>query len=458
MKHKIQIIQIITSVSIVLILLSLIPGKSTYAFPPTNIDTFNTTQTVSQTGVGTNTGTADGAGEIIATERDVVVTVTGGTGVMQVDANNSIPGSLAHSQAVGVFGTSLITYDGNDNDALTLAPNGLGGLDLTTGGDTAFVMVVRSDDVGGNLTVRVYSTDATTCSSFTINSSGGITSSFIPRAFIFPYAGFTQDVGAGCTAAASLTNVGAIQLFIDGTATEGRDVTIDLFETAALDYGDLPDFYGISLLSAEGAAHVRNDSLRIGTIDTEIDGQESINADGDDLAGSNDDVGVTRGDSNAWTASTSHTVNVEVVGDGCLSAWIDWNNDGLFNNTGNERVRNNVTVTTGTHSFTANVPAGVSPPYYSRWRLFPRLTSGACPPIDTAITTRVFPWFQYYGGEVEDYLIETSGPTAVTLTDLTARSSTNAAVAGIAGLLILSGAYLLIRRSRKHAFGTGRDE
>jgi hypothetical protein len=46
-------------------------------------------------------------------------------------------------------------------------------------------------------------------------------------------------------------------------------------------------------------------------------------------------------------------------------------------------------------------------------------------------------------------------PTAITLTDLTARTSTNVVAGSLAGILLLSVAFLLIRRSRKQTISEG---
>ena len=102
------------------------------------------------------------------------------------------------------------------------------------------------------------------------------------------------------------------------------------------DYGDLPDSYGTTLAS-DGARHrVNNGALYLGTTapDTELNGQQSVNADGDDNLGVNDEDGVRLLDATVnGTTGVVEELVLEIVvngGGGLLNVFIDFNNNGVF--------------------------------------------------------------------------------------------------------------------------------
>jgi hypothetical protein len=71
------------------------------------IDDFNTSQTVSQMGVGTNGGGILTAGAV-GGARYMQATVTAGAGALDLGTNNPIAGSFSHGQGSGVTGSSLL--------------------------------------------------------------------------------------------------------------------------------------------------------------------------------------------------------------------------------------------------------------------------------------------------------------------------------------------------------------
>jgi uncharacterized repeat protein (TIGR01451 family) len=196
---------------------------------------------------------------------------------------------------------------------------------------------------------------------------------------------------------------------------------------ATRDWGDLPDSYGTSA-SANGPRH-SNSGLKLGALfDIEAQGVPTTNADGDDLAQSDDEDGVVRSPSGTWGAATNPrgAFNVTVAGgNGCLNAWMDFTNDtgttvspdGDFTTTAggddtftggiSEHVIQNAAVSIGSNLVSFPVPNGLlgtgSNSYYFRFRLSPT-------PCTTTIASTGF----VAGGEVEDYKF-TFSPTAVTL-------------------------------------------
>jgi cysteine-rich repeat protein len=392
------------------------------------IDSYDTPQFLNQTGVGSNADATDlTTGTILGDERDVLITVTTGAGPLNADADLSLMGGFSHMAAGLVRGTTLITYDGNDSDGDTLDPTGLGGIDLSNGGgDGAFYVVVPFADHGAGIVITVYS-GATNCSTLSRTVPAGLAANDFPLALVFPFADFVD--GGGCTAA-DFSDAGAITLLIDGTALGAIDASLDVFATGNADLGDLPPAFNNTENADNGAAHVICPGLKLGAeIDAEDDGQESADATGDDTAGSPDDEdGVILTPAFVWSVGSPPTnggqLDITVMGDGCLSAWIDWTADNSFDDAG-EAVLSNVTVSAGTASYQITIPGGTALPgtYFARFRLFARDDPNGA----NNCSTQKDPVGQYECGEVEDYrfTIEIPTPTpTVTPTQTPTRTHT----------------------------------
>ena len=106
------------------------------------------------------------------------------------------------------------------------------------------------------------------------------------------------------------------------------------FEIMSLDLGDAPETEGYpTLIASNGARHVvlpvGNPVLGAG-VDIESDGQPDPNHMGDDSDGSDDEDGVTLGGIFIPGAASDLTLTTGGTG-GLVSAWIDWNLDGDWN-------------------------------------------------------------------------------------------------------------------------------
>ncbi|MBL8699312.1 MAG: carboxypeptidase regulatory-like domain-containing protein [Alphaproteobacteria bacterium] len=172
------------------------------------------------------------------------------------------------------------------------------------------------------------------------------------------------------------------------------------FGYRAFDFGDAPDSYGTTG-AAGGARHVLSvgqtaatPALYLGdTVDSETNGAPSVGANGDDLAGGDDEDGVQflTALQAGQTAQISVTVREEVGVDGRLSAWIDFNRDGDFADAG-EKILSDVAVADGVQTLNFTVAAGaVAGDTYARFRLSSDLGLGATG--------------QASNGEVEDYKV-----------------------------------------------------
>lgn len=193
------------------------------------------------------------------------------------------------------------------------------------------------------------------------------------------------------------------------SAVANREIPLTLICT---DWGDLPTSavgvnpgYSIVTSAQNGARHSIG-TLYMGTyIDGEADGQPNSTATGDDTNNVPDDEdGVIADPSFVWTLAGGGKVRVTVTGPGagiigCVSGWMDFNNDGDFNDTG-ENIINKTGVTSGTTSILFSIPSGTTLPgtFFSRFRLYAAV-SGSCTSVTSALTGAAT------NGEVEDHRI-----------------------------------------------------
>ena len=157
--------------------------------------------------------------EIIGGERDLLVNKTSVNGRVQMSVNDPLlPGFLSFDSIQTGQGQRVVSWDGIDNDAVTINDAGLGNLDLTTGGTaTGLRLETGADSAAGTATIRIYTDDgvAGTTARFStgvvqIPDTGGAASSLE----FLPFSAFTATGGGG----ADFTRVGAIVLEITGAA------------------------------------------------------------------------------------------------------------------------------------------------------------------------------------------------------------------------------------------------
>ena len=147
--------------------------------------------------------------------------------------------------------------------------------------------------------------------------------------------------------------------------TEERTWTLLVQAGDIRDFGDAPAPYPTTL-AENGAVHMAVGPALGSNRDAEADGQPSANADGDDIAGTIDDEdGVTF--TSALVGGQAATVDLTASDAGLLNAWIDFNNDGDWEDAG-EQVFTDAALVTGVNSLSFPVP--VTPPgeTYARFR------------------------------------------------------------------------------------------
>jgi len=157
------------------------------------------------------------------------------------------------------------------------------------------------------------------------------------------------------------------------------------------DYGDAPEPYPVTD-AEDGASHTRAANWQLGSHwDAEYDGAHSTDADYDDthtwvIFGEDDEDGVSFG---ATTGTIS--VNVAAGTNGFLDAWVDFNRDGDWDDTG-EQIYATEPLSTGNNALFIDVPTyATSGDFVSRWRF--SQTGGLPPTGDGGV------------GEVEDHII-----------------------------------------------------
>lgn len=182
------------------------------------------------------------------------------------------------------------------------------------------------------------------------------------------------------------------------------DVSVTGCRATSFDRGDAPDSYG-TLAASNGPSHgIVTGVATLGSlIDGEADGQPTANADGDDLAGTDDEDGVTiplnvvRGSINTFVVNASATGLL-------LNAWMDFDANGSFG--AGEQVATDVVLAAGANNLNVLVPVTTPllTPMFCRFRVS---TNGGLGPTGAA-----------GDGEVEDYV--TAAVTPVELTSFTA--------------------------------------
>jgi GEVED domain-containing protein/SdrD B-like protein len=164
------------------------------------------------------------------------------------------------------------------------------------------------------------------------------------------------------------------------------------------DFGDARQPFFPTRLSADGARHQVWPDFHLGaTIDSEPDGLESDDADGDDLDGVDDEDGVVFGEE--LLAAASAHVTVTASAPGLLSAWIDYNQDRTWNDAG-EQVLTDVPLIAGVNELEISIPQSARKgETTARFRFSSAGGLSYDGPADD--------------GEVEDYAVEIVWPGAI---------------------------------------------
>jgi len=152
-----------------------------------------------------------------------VIRTQGRPGTVEVEVDGAVPGSLVYSSGAAIKGEAIVSWDGRNRKA-AINPTGLrgvnGGVDITEGGVDYGLLVRCVADHPAELEFTIY-TDATHYSqaSLSVPVDGGLK---YGAAQFIPFSSFTAHGGG-----ASLANVGAIAMLIDGRRQANLQVAVD---------------------------------------------------------------------------------------------------------------------------------------------------------------------------------------------------------------------------------------
>ena len=138
---------------------------------------------------------------------------------------------------------------------------------------------------------------------------------------------------------------------------ESIDLAFGLINEPApmeLDWGDAGDPPYSTLAANNGPRHQLSPFYLGNQIDAETNGQPTANAMGDDLAGVDDEDGVTF--TSPIQPAQPATVDIVATQTGHIDAWIDFNGNGSFADPG-EQIFVSLPLNAGLTNMTFNVPA-----------------------------------------------------------------------------------------------------
>ncbi|HEX9982148.1 MAG TPA: GEVED domain-containing protein [Thermoanaerobaculia bacterium] len=146
-----------------------------------------------------------------------------------------------------------------------------------------------------------------------------------------------------------------------GAALEG-EVEDYAVIVQGLDFGDAADPAYPTLLASNGARHavlLTNNPTLGAVVDTEADGAPNAAATGDDTAGSDDEDGISFPIPLLSGTTGSVTVQTGATG-GYVNLWVDFNDDGDWNDAGEQQLTDQLLAANTSQAFAVNVPPGVA--------------------------------------------------------------------------------------------------
>lgn len=387
------------------------------------------------------------------------------------NANTALGGLVPDETQLGNLDPDPALYTGSKililDDQASVAPDSLTFMDQLVGTSSTGQLVTFSNPTNSSitLTLSIVGTHpgdfnipnaSDNCHGQSITSMGSCTFEVV----------FEPTMGDSRTAVINISvdNSYSVAISLAGTGVE-------------YDLGDAPDGVGTApldtyptLLANSGAAHVIDANAPfLGNLapDSEPDGQPSTDAgatvtgdvDDGDGADSDDEDGVsfTDGIASGSSLSDAFTATNGSSTDGFVSAWLDINKDGVWDNA-TEKLANNLPIATGNSAsfpaaaggFTAPATAGNS---YLRVRI--------CDTVDQCNTpTGIAP-----NGEVEDVLVVIVDPEkpVITFTNLFTANGTadvgdrNVLMASIQAELSGTASTLKVSELTVKASGSGQD-
>lgn len=215
------------------------------------IDTFQTPQSVVVTAAApASTNSVALTALAVGVERDIRVTKTSGVNgtTVGIYTNPFGFGALRQDISASTRGSTLISWDGIDNNASVVAYTGLGGLNLGVGNGFFEIDVIFSDR-GGPVTFTIYdASDVTGTKRATgmVNIPQNLDVDYPnnpPQISTLNFAGMSLLGGA---TSAIFSNIGAITMLIDATAIAQSGWDLGIAEIRA--FNGIPNPAGLALL------------------------------------------------------------------------------------------------------------------------------------------------------------------------------------------------------------------
>jgi uncharacterized repeat protein (TIGR01451 family) len=211
----------------------------------------------------------------------------------------------------------------------------------------------------------------------------------------------------GTADAGQYANVGTVTATHPSGEVADSDPSHYFGQDQLLDFGDAPDPTFPTLFASNGARHLLGSGVFLGAcVDSELDGQPSAAAGGDDagaglttfgtcaVAGDDED-GVTF--TTALVPGTDAEVDVVASAPCTLTAWVDFDGDGSWSHPGETLFPGGTALAAGVNSLSFPVPPGAaSGTTFARFRC---TTDGETTPVGQASD-----------GEVEDYAVAIGTP------------------------------------------------
>jgi hypothetical protein len=347
-----------------------------------------------------STGTA-GSGEV----EDYVASIIGPTsdygdwsGI--ADASNTIVSSLRLGALIDAEFSSTRNATATGDDITNLADEDGVTLPAMTAGGTFTMPIVVTNTSGSGAFLNAWMdfnnngsfNDAGEQFATNVNVASGSSNATLNQSIIVPASavtGTSLGMRFRLTSASSPGSTGT-----GGGNGEVEDYVASI-TAPTTDFGDFSSF--------ANAWSTVNSKLRIGALtDTEYAATTNTTATGDDITGVDDEDGVTLPSMTAGAPATIPVIVTNTTGaTAFLNAWIDYNNNGVLTDAG-EQIATNVTISSGTNNNTLNISASVPANAVTGTNLGVRvrLTSIASPGSSGAAGT----------GEVEDYIVSLISP------------------------------------------------
>jgi Bacterial Ig domain/Bacterial cadherin-like domain len=182
----------------------------------TTVDDFSTNQSTITDPPGGATSVATGGADILGQHRDLTVDLGTGAGPASVGVAGGVLNFTITDTTPDSEASATVTWDG-DTDPNVLAPTGLGGVDLTTGGATALRIRAGAGGAAVSAIVEVY-TDAGD-----VSRAGLVIPVGAAQDRFLAFSSFVVIAGSG----ADFTDVGAITLEL---SAREASATVDLID------------------------------------------------------------------------------------------------------------------------------------------------------------------------------------------------------------------------------------